>query len=55
MADPNAALISEPDGTPANQPNTVYHSSGINIPIPPTTAGREHHHKNLHLLKDGQI
>ena len=54
MADPNAALISEPDGTPADQTNTVYYPSGINILILPTITGREHHHKNLHLLRDGQ-
>ena len=54
MADPNAALISEPDGTPADQTNTVYYPSGINIQILPTMTGREHHHKNLHLLRDGQ-
>ena len=54
MANPNAPLISEPDGTPADQPNRVYYPSGINISILSTIAGREHHHKNLHLLKDGQ-
>ena len=54
MAYPNAPLISEPDGTPADQPNRVYYPSGINISILSTIAGREHHHKNLHLLRDGQ-
>ena len=54
MANPNAPLISEPDGTPADHPNRVYYPSGINISILSTIAGREHHHKNLHLLKDGQ-
>ena len=55
MANPNAPLISEPDGTPADQPNRVYYPSGINISILSTIAGREHHHKNLHLLKGGQL
>ena len=54
MANPNAVLISEPDRTPADQPNTLYHPSGINIPILPTITGQENHYKNLHLLRDGR-